>query len=135
MSFSDIGVDFLALETHLLYLITCHCGFIQDQFYSRSFYIVSNSYSNVLFILFISIFIYLYLSSKIFYNLLFCLIRSQWNWWIFQFYVLVRDSTNLTKPGYYLFERMEDDWNINFSRSAKIRINIIVFLLIKEIRL
>lgn len=66
-------------------------------FYSRSsFYVVSNNYLNVLFILFIfrtyfyekleglllsfiSVFVYLYLSFNIFYNLLSCLTRSQWN--------------------------------------------------------
>lgn len=146
MSFSDIGVNFLALENHSLYLITCRCGFIQDHrfmlfltiiqtsflFYLYLEFIFTKKLEGIMLLSFISVYVYLYLSSKILYNLLSCLIRSQW---IFQFFVLVRDSTNLTKPGYYLFERMKDNWNINFSLSAKIRINIMIFLLIKETRL
>lgn len=58
MSFSDIGVDFLALETHSLYLITCHCGFIQDDRFISFLTVIHTSF---LFYLFPYSYIYIYL--------------------------------------------------------------------------
>lgn len=58
MSFSDIGVDFLALETHSLYLITCHCGFIQD---NRFILLLTIIQTSLLFYLFPYLYIYIYL--------------------------------------------------------------------------